>query len=87
LAWQPPKDDGGNPVTGYKIQVSENNSDWSDLDTLDKFSKEYKAKNLKENRDYKFRVAALNKVGAGQPLESEVVSPRKPKGQIYIWKK
>ena len=81
LGWKQPRDDGGNPITGYKIQVSQNNADWKDLDTLDKFSKEYKAKSLKEGVDYKFRVCALNKVGAGEALESEVVTPTKAKGK------
>lgn len=83
LAWKAPKDDGGNPITGYKIQVSQDNADWSDLDTLDKFSKEYTAKNLKEGKDYKFRVCAINKVGTGQPLESEVITPTKAKGRSH----
>ena len=33
LSWRAPSDDGGAAVTGYRIEVSEDNSNWSDLVT------------------------------------------------------
>ena len=31
LEWKAPDNNGGSPITGYKIEVSSNGSDWSDL--------------------------------------------------------
>ena len=80
IAWLPSTDDGGSPITGYKIQISEEGSDWSDLDTVDKSAKKYNVKDLKEGKNYLIRVLAVNKMGTSRPLESDVITPKKPAG-------
>lgn len=81
LDWQPPKDDGGSPVSSYKIMLSKDGSDWSEVATPARYDKEYTATNLEEGNNYIFRVIAVNKVGDSKPLESESVAPKKPAGE------
>ncbi|KAK3083483.1 hypothetical protein FSP39_023775 [Pinctada imbricata] len=81
IKMQRKSDDGGSPITNYKIHVSDDGQAWKELDKVDKMTKKYTAKNLKEGKDYIFRVTGVNEVGEGQPLESDVISPKKPAGK------
>lgn len=82
--WLPPKDDGGSPITAYKIQKSEAGAEWFDVDTVEKFKKDYEIKKLTEGKEYKFRVLAINKVGESTPLESDAVTPERAPG-IHLY--
>lgn len=82
--WSPPKEDGGSPVTAYRILQSKDDGDWLEISKVDKFDKKYTAKNLEEGHIYTFRIIAVNKVGDSKPLESGPVTPKKPAGKILI---
>ncbi|CAM4765861.1 unnamed protein product [Rotaria magnacalcarata] len=68
LKWEKPKKDGGNPVTGYNIEMREKGrNNWTPCNTIPVRGKEYTASNLREGRSYEFRVAAVNEAGPGAP--------------------
>ncbi|KAH9498302.1 hypothetical protein Btru_006487 [Bulinus truncatus] len=92
LSWSPPKKDGGAKVTSYAIECSEDGGKtWTPADTVDAKTTTYKAKDLREGQKYIFRVAAVNSVGKGEPLDSDIVTPQrkitkpsKPTGPLEI---
>ncbi len=59
LGWFAPKDDGGSPITGYRI-IETRSGDQRTCRT-----NECDFPGLKEQKDYNFRVRAVNKVGLG----------------------
>ena len=74
VAWQPPKEDGGTPVTGYHIERHLTSSDrWLKVNSGAVTELTYKVNDLVEGSEYEFRVSAENKVGVGPPS-----SPSKP---------
>ena len=65
LAWQPPTDDGGTPITGYQVQVSEDGSTFTDLSSTDENTLTYEQMGLDRGATYHYRVATINSVGTG----------------------
>lgn len=84
LNWTAPKKDGGAPIKGYKIEVSNDGKTWRDLDTVNKLTNEYTAKKLEPGQEYYFRVSAENEVGFGETTTSEVFKPVKPIGRYFL---
>lgn len=82
LNWSPPKKDGGSPITSYKLEISEDGKTWTPLDITD--MTKYTAKGLKDGQKYYFRVSAINDVGEGELLVSDVVIPKKPIGNLHM---
>ena len=66
LSWTEPSDDGGATITGYKIEVSTDGSNWSDLvaDTKST-STSYSHTGLEAGSTRHYRVSAINSEGAG----------------------
>ncbi|CAJ0587388.1 unnamed protein product, partial [Mesorhabditis spiculigera] len=73
VGWKPPKDDGGDPLTGYIVEAQ-------DLDQKGKFVEvgkvgpgetKLKVKGLKNKGNYKFRVKAVNGEGESEPLTAD----------------
>lgn len=81
LEWSPPLDYGGAEITAYVIERCDAGSHmWTEVGkTMDtKFVVEH----LIEGREYRFRVAAVNVEGVGNPARlSNPVMPRKPIGE------
>ena len=69
LAWKAPAYDGGAPITGYRVEVSENSgSSWSTLvadtrSTTNVFPHE----SLSPASTHHYRVSAINRAGTGAP--------------------
>ena len=66
LEWLAPSSNGGSPVTGYRIEVSDDNSTWTELvpsysDTT------YYHTGLTAGTTKYYRVSAINKLGTGSP--------------------
>lgn len=75
LTWQAPGDDGGNPITGYQIQVStDQGQTWQNLvdDTRSRTTGRSFA--FEPGVPAMFRIAAMNRLGVG-PYGPRSVSP------------
>ena len=68
LAWRTPSNDGGSPITGYRIEGSDNGSSWVDLarDTKDADTNYFHTRLAPGTLQY-YRVSAINSVGTGSP--------------------
>ncbi len=73
VTWVAPSDDGGSPITGYKIERLKDGDDtWmtakADTGTT---ALTYQDMGLRSSTQYHYRVSAINKVGTGMPSDSE----------------
>ena len=75
IAWDPPVNTGGSPVTSYRIETSEDGAFWSVLiSNFTATSTLYQHTDLQPAQKYYYRVFAINKAGRSGP--SEVVSAK-----------
>jgi titin len=79
----PPHDDGGSPITSYRIEQSRDTPyDWTKVATVDSGIRHYSVGDLKEGKQYYFRVVAENQMGQSQALESDKIVPHKKIGEL-----
>ena len=68
VAWQPPKEDGGSPVTGYHVERCLATTDrWLKINKGPVAELKLAVTDLVEGNEYQFRISAENKVGVGPP--------------------
>uniref|UniRef100_A0A3Q0SLB3 Uncharacterized protein n=1 Tax=Amphilophus citrinellus TaxID=61819 RepID=A0A3Q0SLB3_AMPCI len=85
LAWNPPRDDGGSPITNYIVESRQcDKEEWVKLSATVKHTT-FKASKLTALKDYIFRkkyvirVRAINSVGVSDPSDvSDKVSTKDP---------
>ncbi|CAD7001755.1 unnamed protein product, partial [Ceratitis capitata] len=86
LKWEPPKDNGGAPISGYVIEKKDKYSPiWVEVITTDTPNPEATVDNLIEGNAYQFRVRAINKAGPSEPsgaTETHISKPRNLKPHI-----
>ena len=72
LSWSEPADDGGSPVTGYRIEYSEDSGDtWQTLvEDTGTTETEYTHGGLEPETTLHYRVSAINEHGAGPPSDA-----------------
>ena len=83
--WTQPISDGGSPITGYVIEKQHTTTSWTAAHTDTVKETEYTLCDLSEGKEYKFRVAAVNK--AGQGSFSEPTCPtaiKSPPGKLFL---
>lgn len=69
LAWNPPRDDGGSPVTNYIVECRQTDKEeWVKLSATVKHTT-FKACKLTAMKEYIFRISAENQYGIGEPAE------------------
>ncbi|XP_029109266.1 obscurin [Scleropages formosus] len=86
LSWFTPLHDGGSPILGYRVEMRLANSAlWLPCHTEPVRSTEFVVDNLSPGAGYRFRVAAMNRAGIGEPVQlpqtvclGEEVSPPVP---------
>lgn len=87
LAWKPPKNDGGSPISNYIIEKldAKKGGDWQKVSSFCRVPF-YEVTGLNEGSEYKFRVIAENIYGQSQPLECEKPIVAKHPFSIIIFK-
>uniref|UniRef100_A0A0R3RN22 Titin n=1 Tax=Elaeophora elaphi TaxID=1147741 RepID=A0A0R3RN22_9BILA len=87
LAWEPPDNDGGDPISGYVIEKRKKHAkDWVECGKTDGPECEASILGLKESEEYQFRIRAVNKAGMGEPSDSSrrvIAKPRNLKPHIH----
>ncbi|KAK5968521.1 Twitchin [Trichostrongylus colubriformis] len=73
LEWNPPEDDGGDPLTGYVIEAQDmdNKGKYIEVGRTDGKTTKLKVKGLRNKGNYKFRVKAVNNEGESEPLSAD----------------
>ncbi len=66
VRWGPPTDEGGSPVTGYKVLRGEGKGALSELATVGAAVTRYVDMTCRKGRTYSYAVVATNAVGDGQ---------------------
>ncbi|CAN8010311.1 unnamed protein product, partial [Ixodes pacificus] len=71
LAWNKPKDDGGEPISKYVVEKQDPDTGaWVPVGST--LGPEFQVTGLTPGKDYKFRVKAVNKEGESEPLETDI---------------
>lgn len=85
LQWKKPDHDGGNPVSGYIIEIKESNSDeWVQCNSFPTKLPEYTCSTVVEGLTYEFRVKAVNGAGAGAPSKPSKAQKAEPPISMFI---
>ena len=80
LSWSAPSQTGGSAITGYLIEVSEDNSNWSNLESdTDSTSTSYSHTGLTAGTTRYYRVSAINSAGTG-PASNTATGVTAPAG-------
>lgn len=70
LSWFTPLHDGGSPILGYKVEMRQVDSAvWLPCLSQPVNNTELVVENLNPGSSYRFRVAAINRAGIGEPVE------------------
>ncbi|XP_015254424.1 PREDICTED: obscurin isoform X4 [Cyprinodon variegatus] len=70
LSWFTPLHDGGSPIIGYRVEMRLVDSAlWLPCHSEPVCNTEFVVENLVPGSGYRFRVAAINKAGTGEPVE------------------
>ena len=69
LSWTEPSNDGGSPITGYRIEMSDDGTtEWTDLeDNTGSADTTYADNTVTAGTTRHYRVSAINAVGTGNP--------------------
>ena len=70
LQWTAPVDDGGQTITDYRIDVSNDAVAWDSLAAVNGLITTYTHAGLQPGSTRRYRVSAVNSVGTGQPSSS-----------------
>ena len=87
VAWDVPEDDGGEPITGYKVERrSKERNTWTLVGKTDAKTLTIKATKLTEGHHYDFRVVAENSIGESDPcMTDQPVEAKLPFGKCCIF--
>ncbi|MCE2398672.1 MAG: fibronectin type III domain-containing protein [Gemmatimonadetes bacterium] len=87
LAWEVPPFDGGAPISGYRVEVSEDGgSSWQDLAAnTGSTETSYEHADLDPAATRHYRVSGINEIGTGEPSEvasatTDAIPPDPPTG-------
>lgn len=81
LAWTPPANDGGSPLTGYVVEKKDKYGQWEKALEVPADQCKATVPDLIEGQGYEFRVRAVNKGGQGEPSDATPTIIAKPRNQ------
>jgi len=77
LFWKPPSNNGGSPITGYKIEYKNGTNTYSVLSSNVGNVTTYIQNGLKTGTTYTYRVSALNSMGTSTPSNEALATATK----------
>lgn len=84
LKWEPPEDDGGEPIENYVVERMDTESGrWVPVCTTK--TPEADVTGLNEGKDYLFRVKAVNPEGESEALVTDTATTAKNPYGEYFW--
>ena len=85
LSWRAPSDNGGADITGYRIEVSEDGSDWSDLEAnTGSGSTTYSHTGLTAGSTRHYRVSAISSAGTGTASNTPNATTNSPPNRAPV---
>lgn len=86
LSWYKPLSDGGCDILGYQVERKIPGVGWQSCNKSIIQSMEFVVDNLTPGEPYRFRVSAVNKVGASEPAQFPQMVQLGEKGKMAPWR-
>lgn len=84
LAWTPPLNDGGSPITGYIVEKKDKYGKWEKAIEVPADQTSATVPDLIEGQTYEFRVSAVNAAGPGEPSDATQPIVAKPRNKAPL---
>lgn len=84
LAWTPPLNDGGSPITAYVVEKKDKYGQWEKAAEVSAVECKATVPDLVEGQQYQFRVRAVNKAGPGAPSDTTASITAKRRNQAPL---
>ena len=72
VKWNAPADDGGSPITAYRVVILEGSTEIKNVNITDSDTTSWNAGGLKRDTEYTVKVLPRNAVFEGPPVENKV---------------
>ncbi|QQP36122.1 Uncharacterized protein FKW44_021120, partial [Caligus rogercresseyi] len=74
ITWTAPQDDGGYPITGYRVEMLDIQSgQWIEITFIEGYEPKCTLSNILYGIMYRFRVVALNDSGASEAGDPQIL--------------
>ena len=70
--WTAPTDDGGSPITAYRVVILKNGTEIKNVNIIDPNTTSWSMRDLERNTEYTVKLFATNAVFEGPALEKAV---------------
>jgi len=86
LSWYKPLSDGGSDILGYNVERKIPGIGWQSCSKGIVQNTEFMVDDLTPGEPYRFRVSAINKVGASEPVHFPQMVQLGEKGEMSPWR-